>query len=126
MDKLALSADHIAVVNRIKPHTDFDGEIESGLSKMMVIGLGKQTGAIHYHRANLRYGYYTVITSVAEVVKKKCKILFGLGIVENAYDETFLIEGILCPDIESREKQLLQVASPLSLVFLLIREMCSS
>jgi Lactate racemase N-terminal domain len=110
VDKHALSADHIAVVNRIKPHTDFDGEIESGLSKMMVIGLGKQTGAIHYHRANLRYGYYTVITSVAEVVKKKCKILFGLGIVENAYDETFLIEGILCPDIESREKQLLQVA----------------
>jgi Lactate racemase N-terminal domain len=110
VDKHALSADHIAVVNRIKPHTDFDGEIESGLSKMMVIGLGKHTGAIHYHRANLRYGYYTVITSVAEVVKKKCKILFGLGIVENAYDETFLIEGILCPDIESREKQLLQVA----------------
>jgi hypothetical protein len=110
VDNYALSADHIAVVNRIKPHTDFDGEIESGLTKMMVIGLGKQTGAIHYHRANLRYGYYTVITGVAEVVKRNCKILFGLGIVENAYDETFRVEGILCPDIESREKQLLQIA----------------
>jgi hypothetical protein len=110
VDNHALSADHIAVVNRIKPHTDFDGEIESGLSKMMVIGLGKHTGAIHYHRANLRYGYYTVVTSVAEVVKKNCKILFGLGIIENAYDETSLIEGILCPDIAQRERQLLQIA----------------
>src|SRR5262245_36641183 len=110
VDNYALSADHIAVVNRIKPHTDFDGEIESGLSKMMAIGLGKHTGAIHYHRANIRYGYYTVITSVAEVVKKNCKILFGLGIVENAYDETSLIEGILCPDIDRRERQLLQIA----------------
>jgi len=110
VDNFALSADHIAVVNRIKPHTDFDGEIESGLSKMMVIGLGKHTGAIQYHRANIRYGYYTVITSVAEVVKKNCKVLFGLGIVENAYDETFLIEGILCPDIAHRERQLLQIA----------------
>jgi lactate racemase-like protein len=110
VDNHALSADHIVVVNRIKPHTDFDGEIESGLSKMMVIGLGKHKGAIHYHRANLRYGYYTVITSVSEVVKKNCKILFGLGIVENANDETFLIEGILCPDIDRRERQLLQIA----------------
>ena len=110
VDNHALSADHIAVVNRIKPHTDFDGDIESGLSKMMAIGLGKQTGATHYHRANIRHGYYTVITSVANVVKKNCRILFGLGIVENAYDQTFLIEGMLSPDIESREKELLKVA----------------
>jgi hypothetical protein len=110
VDNFALGADHIVVVNRIKPHTDFDGEIESGLSKMMAIGLGKHQGAKHYHRANIRYGYYTVITSVANVVKQNCKILFGLGIVENAYDETFLIEGILCPEIESRERELLKIA----------------
>jgi len=110
VDSFALGADHIVVVNRIKPHTDFDGEIESGLSKMMAIGLGKHQGAKHYHRANIRYGYYTVITSVANVVKQNCKILFGLGIVENAYDETFLIEGVLCPQIESRERELLKIA----------------
>ncbi|MCI0350580.1 MAG: nickel-dependent lactate racemase, partial [Acidobacteriales bacterium] len=87
-DNHALEADHVVVVNRIKPHTDFDGDIESGLCKMMAIGLGKHTGAIHYHRANIKYGYYTVITNVARVVRQNCRILFGLGIVENAYDET--------------------------------------
>ncbi|PYV44637.1 MAG: hypothetical protein DMG06_05625 [Acidobacteria bacterium] len=101
---------HIAVVNRIKPHTDFDGDIESGLTKMMAIGLGKHTGAMHYHRANIKYGYYSVITNVAAVVKQKCKILFGLGVVENAYEQTALIEGILPAEIETSEKRLLQIA----------------
>ena len=110
VDKNALSADHIAVVNRIKPHTDFDGDIESGLTKMMAIGLGKHKGAVHYHRANIKYGYYSVITNVAEVVKQTCKILFGLGVVENAYDQTAIIEGILPAEIETREKRLLQIA----------------
>ncbi|MDE2964982.1 MAG: lactate racemase domain-containing protein, partial [Acidobacteriota bacterium] len=68
LDRNALEADHIAVVNRIKPHTDFDAEIESGLTKMLAIGLGKHQGAIRYHRANKRYGYYRVLTGVAEVV----------------------------------------------------------
>ena len=110
VDNNALLADHIAVVNRIKPHTDFDGDIESGLTKMMAIGLGKHTGAMHYHRANIKYGYYSVITNVAAVVKQKCKILFGLGVVENAYEQTALIEGILPAEIETREKRLLQIA----------------
>ncbi len=110
LDNHALQADHIAVVNRIKPHTDFDGDIESGISKMMAIGLGKHKGAIHYHRANIKYGYYTVITHVAEVVKSNCKILFGLGVVENAYDQTAFIEAMLTPDILENEKRLLQIA----------------
>jgi hypothetical protein len=110
VDRLALSADHIAVVNRIKPHTDFDGEIESGTTKMMAIGLGKHQGAMHYHRANIQYGYYTVITSVASVVLQQCKILFALGIVENAYDQTAIIEAMLPSEITNHEKQLLRQA----------------
>ncbi len=110
LDNYALEADHVVVVNRIKPHTDFDGDIESGLCKMMAIGLGKHTGAIHYHRANIKYGYYAVITSVASVVRQRCKILFGLGVVENAYDQTAIIEAMLNPDIEASEKRLLQLA----------------
>ncbi|HVN78080.1 MAG TPA: lactate racemase domain-containing protein [Terriglobia bacterium] len=110
VDKFALSADHIAVVNRIKPHTDFDGEIESGTTKMMAIGLGKRQGAIHYHRANIQYGYYTVITSAAAVVLQKCKILFALGIVENAYDQTAIIEAMSPSEISTHEKQLLRQA----------------
>lgn len=110
LDNYALEADHIVVINRVKPHTDFDGDIESGLCKMMAIGLGKHTGAIHYHRANIKYGYYEVITEVARVVMQNCRILFGLGIVENAYDETAVIEAIAAPGIETRERQLLQIA----------------
>jgi hypothetical protein len=110
LDNYALEADHIVVVNRIKPHTDFDGDIESGLCKMMAIGLGKHTGAIHYHRANINYGYYTVITDVARVVRQNSRILFGLGIVENAYDQTAIIEAMLTQDIEVNEKRLLQIA----------------
>jgi Lactate racemase N-terminal domain len=110
LDNYALEADHVVVVNRIKPHTDFDGDIESGLCKMMAIGLGKRTGANHYHRANIKHGYYTVITNVSRVVRKNCKILFGLGIVENAYDETAVIEAMLTPEIEECEKRLLTVA----------------
>jgi hypothetical protein len=110
LDNYALEADHVVVVNRIKPHTDFDGDIESGLCKMMAIGLGKQKGATYYHRANIKYGYYTVITNVARVVRQNCRILFGLGIVENAYDETAIIEAMLTPDMETREKKLLSVA----------------
>ena len=110
LDNYALEADHVVVVNRIKPHTDFDGDIESGLCKMMAIGLGKHTGAIHYHRANIKHGYHTVITNVARVVRTNCKILFGLGIVENAYDETAVIEAMLTPEIEDSERRLLAVA----------------
>ncbi|MEW5975937.1 MAG: lactate racemase domain-containing protein [Acidobacteriota bacterium] len=110
VDKFALEADHIAVVNRIKPHTDFDGDIESGLAKMMAIGLGKHRGAILYHRANIKDGYYTTITQVAEVVKQKCRILFGLGVVENSYDETALIEAIPVPLFDQRERALLRTA----------------
>jgi len=110
VDKLALSADHIAVVNRIKPHTDFDGEIESGTTKMMAIGMGKHQGALHYHRANIKFGYHTVITSVASVVLQQCKILFALGIVENAYDQTAIISAMLPSEIFNQEKQLLRQA----------------
>ena len=110
VDKHALSADHIAVVNRIKPHTDFHDEIESGISKMMAIGLGKHKGASHYHRANIRYGYYSVITNVAAVVRQHCRILLGLGVVENAYDQTAIIRAMLPPAIDSEERKLLRQA----------------
>lgn len=110
LDRNALEADHIAVVNRIKPHTDFDAEIESGLTKMLAIGLGKHQGAIRYHRANKRYGYYRVLTGVAEVVRRRCSILLGLGIVENGYDQTGVIEAMTSDDLFEVEARLLKVA----------------
>lgn len=106
LDKYASEADHIGVINRIKPHTDFSGEIESGLFKMMTIGLGKYHGAIQYHKANIQYGYYRVITTVGREVLKHAPISFGLGILENGYDETAKIVAVLPEEMEAVEKEL--------------------
>jgi nickel-dependent lactate racemase len=90
-DKHAYGADHVLVCGRIKPHTGFVGEIESGLHKMMLIGLGKHNGAKIYHRAIQDYSWIEIVTAVAEKVLERCRVIAGLGIVENAYDETALI-----------------------------------
>ncbi|MBM3262088.1 MAG: DUF2088 domain-containing protein [candidate division Zixibacteria bacterium] len=105
VDRNALRADHIVVVNRIKPHTDFEGNIGSGLMKMMAIGLGKQKGASYYHAAVFQYGFERMITSVARVVMEKTPIAFGIGIIENAYDETAHIVGIPKADLERKERE---------------------
>jgi hypothetical protein len=109
-DKNVWGADHIAVVARIKPHTDFTGEIESGLFKMMAIGLGKQRGAEHYHRAGHAYGYAEVFPLVGKKVLETARILFGVGLVENGYEETAKIQALLPKDFEAGEKALLQEA----------------
>jgi hypothetical protein len=109
-DKNAWGADHIAVVARIKPHTDFQGEIESGLFKMMAIGLGKQQGAEHYHRAGHAYSYAEIFPLVGKKVMETARILFGLGIVENGYEETAKVQALLPKDFEEGEKALLREA----------------
>ncbi len=109
-DRHAFEADHTVVCNRIKPHTRFVGPIESGLMKMMLIGLGKKNGAEVYHRAIQDYSFAQIIRSVADEVIAHCKILAGLAIVENAYDETAAIEAVLPEDFESREAELLALA----------------
>jgi hypothetical protein len=110
LDRLAGEADWIGVVNRIKPHTDFKGTIESGLFKMLASGLGKQKGAAQYHRANVQHGYEKVITSVGREVLAKARIAFGLGIVENAYHETAGVQAFTAPDLEAGERALLKDA----------------
>jgi hypothetical protein len=110
LDRLAAEADWIGLVNRVKPHTDFKGSIESGLFKMMTIGLGKHKGAIQYHRANIHHGYETVITSVGREMLKKARIGFGVAIVENGYDETGHIEAFNAENLEAGERRLLKDA----------------
>ena len=110
LDRHAADADWIGLVNRVKPHTDFKGSIESGLFKMMTIGLGKYKGAIQYHRANVQHGYETVITSVGREMLARARIGFGLGIVENGYDETALVEAFTAQDLEAGERRLLKSA----------------
>lgn len=109
-DKQAYGADHVVVAGRVKPHTGFVGEIESGLHKMMLIGLGKHEGAKIYHRAIQDHSFLEIIRAVADVVIRKCRILAGVAIVENAYDETAHIEAVAPDNFFEREKYLLRLA----------------
>ena len=113
LDRNASKADHIVVVNRVKPHTDFKGKFESGLMKMMVIGLGKQKGADHYHNVIVRRGHYPVLLSVAREILQRCPVAFGVALVENQRDETQIIRAIPAAEIESTEYQLLKKAKRL-------------
>lgn len=109
-DRIASGADHIAVIGRVKPHTGFAGAIESGLCKMMMIGLGKHRGAQNYHTALVSRPWEPFLRSVVDVVLAKTPILFGLAILENAYDETALIEAVPPHQIVEREVELLKKA----------------
>lgn len=110
-DKYAYEADHVLVVGRVKPHTGFVGDVESGLHKMMLIGLGKHEGAKIYHRAIADYTFMDIITAVASSVIRRCRIVAGLAIVENAYDETALIEAVPPDQFLPRETALLKLAN---------------
>jgi hypothetical protein len=109
-DKHAFGADHVLVVGRVKPHTGFVGDIESGLMKMMLIGLGKHEGAKIYHRAIMNYSFGQIVRSVAREVLSKCRIVAGLAIVENAYDQTAKLQAVAPHEFEDRERELLVLA----------------
>lgn len=94
LDRNACNADHIIVVNRIKPHTEFHGKIESGLIKMMVIGLGKHEGATIAHRYAVKYGYEYTLTEIGLYVLKNAPISLGLAIIENGYGQTAQITSV--------------------------------
>ncbi|MFC5713184.1 lactate racemase domain-containing protein [Thalassorhabdus alkalitolerans] len=110
MDKNAYEADGVIVMGRIKPHTDFRAIIESGICKMASIGLGKHDQALALHTLGI-HGIRDVMPKAAKVIFDSGKVLFGIGIVENAYDETAIIEAIPTKNIFEREAELLQQAS---------------
>jgi hypothetical protein len=112
LDRNAIQADGIIVVGRIKPHTDFKGEIESGLMKMLSIGLGKQKGAemIHWHKYE---GYHHVIPNAAKLIIEKTNVIMGLAILENAYHETAIIKALNTDEFQEEEKKLLETAKDL-------------
>ncbi|MFA5026439.1 MAG: lactate racemase domain-containing protein [Candidatus Methylomirabilota bacterium] len=110
VDRHAVEADHIVLVNRVKPHTNFRAHVESGLMKMMVIGLGKHQGAILAHRASVDVGLPRAIPEVARFSLSKLPILFGLATVENVRHQTAKIEAMLPEALEATEARLLQEA----------------
>ena len=109
MDKYAAEAEAIVVINRIKPHTGFRGATESGLTKMLAIGIGKITGAAIYHTHGMDR-FPELLPQIREVNIAQRNVLFGVGIVENAYDETAYIEIIPAQSLKTREPDLQAVA----------------
>ncbi|MDI7260554.1 MAG: lactate racemase domain-containing protein [Thermodesulfobacteriota bacterium] len=113
VDKHAAEADGIIVVNRIKPHTEFEGPIESGLMKMMAIGMGKHKGCLEVHKQTVHYGYREVIPEIGRIILERLPILLGVGIVENIYDETAMVQAIPPSQFLVEEKRLLAEAKRL-------------
>jgi hypothetical protein len=105
MDKLAYESDGVMMVGRVKWHTDFAGKIESGLFKMMAIGLGKFAGAQRYHAYAYKLGLEHVIRSVGRQVLKSGKILGGLAILEDAYHNTGKLDAVPVEAMEQREEE---------------------
>jgi hypothetical protein len=112
VDRYAAEADGIVLINRIKPHTNFRAPIESGIVKMMTIGMGKIDGAteIHFHGFE---AFAELLPRIAGIIMGKVPFLFGVGIVENAYERTALVEVIPAETLMEREPALLTRARQL-------------
>ena len=112
LDRNAMEMEHIIPIGRIKPHTDFRGPVESGIVKMMVIGLGKQHGASICHKLGFPNMSENLLR-FAKIVLRNAPILLGIGIVENAAHETALVEAVGAKEILKREPELLDYAKSL-------------
>jgi hypothetical protein len=109
VDRFACQADGIVVINRVKPHTAFRGPIESGLMKMLAIGLGKQKGAEACHQLGFKH-MAEFVPTMAKVIMDKLPVLFGVATVENAFDQVMKLKVIPASEIEGEEKELLKIA----------------
>ncbi len=106
MDANAYNADHVAVLGRVKPHTDFHGDIESGLCKMTAVGFGKQKGAERIHQ----HGLAESIPESAQVAVDTGKILMGVAMVENPLDEPAYVEVVGGDRFHATDRELLEKA----------------
>ncbi len=113
IDRLAAQADGIVVVNRIKAHTEYTGPVESGWLKMLTIGVGKHQGALMAHKNALQLTYPVAIVAVAREIIRRAPLLFGLGLIENAYDETAEVVAAWPADFEATERAMLVRAKTL-------------
>lgn len=107
MDRFANEADGVVLVNRIKPHTTFRGDIESGLVKMIVIGMGKISGATIMHSDHGMDIFPQVLPKAATEIMKHVNFLFGVGMIEDAFDQTAIVEAVLGDNLVAREMELL-------------------
>ena len=113
MDKFAYEADGVILINRVKPHTNFRGSIESGIVKMMTIGMGKINGASELHGSYPMSNFGTALPNAAKHLLKKINFLFGVGLVEDAYDHTAIVEAIPSDQLFDKEANLQSMAKKL-------------
>jgi hypothetical protein len=111
-DRNALGADAVLTVSRVKPHTDFRGRYESGITKMLVIGLGKREGASQHHRWGFR-GLRDMLPETARVLLQKTPFAAGLAVLENAREETARLQVVDRDDLLDVEPGLLEEARAL-------------
>lgn len=105
-DKIAFESDGVIVVNRVKPHTDFTADNESGIVKMLSVGLGKQKGASAMHDNGLG----RTIPATAKVIIKNAPIIAGIGIVENTKDDTYILQGVKPENFIEEDARLLKIS----------------
>ena len=111
-DKNAAEADAVLCINRVKSHTSFDRPVESGLTKLIAVGLGKQVGAQNVHRLGPR-GYTEVLPQLARIAIDNSPIAFGIALVENADKQLVVIEGVEPDGFAAADERLLKVAKSL-------------
>ena len=113
MDKFAYEADGVILINRVKPHTNFRGAIESGIVKMMTIGMGKINGASELHGTYPMSNFGSALPNAAKHLLEKINFLFGVGLVEDAYDHTAIVEAIPSDQLFDKEANLQAMAKKL-------------
>jgi hypothetical protein len=112
-DRNAAEADAVLCINRVKSHTSFDRPVESGLTKLIAVGLGKQAGAQNVHRLGPR-GYTEVLPALARIAIEHAPIAFGIALVENADKELVVIEGVEPDSFAATDERLLKLAKSLA------------
>lgn len=112
MDEHAYHADGILVINRVKAHTAFTGKVESGLSKMVTVGLGKQKGASFVHAQGAAKMEHNIL-AISKFALDKAPICMGLAIIENGYEETAVIKGVTTEEWHVEEAELLRQSKDL-------------
>ncbi len=110
MDRLASEADGVVLLNRVKPHTDFSGKIESGLLKMIAVGMGKAEGALECHHWSWKFGFERVIRAMSAKVLATGKILAGVAVVENEFHQVAALRAAAAEGIAGMEETCLESA----------------
>ncbi len=113
MDRNAWEADGVLVMNRVKPHTDFSGKIESGLLKMMAVGMGKIEGARECHRWSWKHGYEKVIRSMSAVTLSSGKVITGVAVMENELHQIAAVRAAPPEGVVAMEEEALRLARSL-------------